>query len=139
MRLRELLRANCALFVVYVLKEDLQQLSRYRYPAAARRFWRAWYRRALASRVRPLIRFARGLATRIDGVINHCRFPLSNGFLEGITNRIKVLKRMAYGYRDHAYFFLKIRAAFPELPDEPNSGRCCPAGRIEVWEGLIAQ
>ncbi len=33
--------------------------------------------------------------------------------LEGINNRIKVIKRMAYGYRDDAYFFLKIRAAFP--------------------------
>ena len=26
---------------------------------------------------------------------------------------IKVIKRMAYGFRDDAYFFLKIRAAFP--------------------------
>ncbi|TWB47001.1 hypothetical protein FBZ92_1391, partial [Nitrospirillum viridazoti] len=25
----------------------------------------------------------------------------------------KVIKRMAYGYRDDAYFFLKIRDAFP--------------------------
>ncbi|MBD0167690.1 MULTISPECIES: transposase, partial [Gammaproteobacteria] len=33
--------------------------------------------------------------------------------LEGMNNRIKVIKRMAYGYRDTAYFFLKIRAAFP--------------------------
>lgn len=27
--------------------------------------------------------------------------------------KIKVIKRMAYGYRDDAYFFLKIRVAFP--------------------------
>ncbi|WP_374499554.1 hypothetical protein [Zoogloea sp.] len=26
---------------------------------------------------------------------------------------IKVIKRMAYGFRDSAYFFLKIKAAFP--------------------------
>lgn len=115
-RLRDLLRANRALFVVYVLKEDLQQLWRYRYPAAARRFWLAWYRRARASRLAPLIRFARQLHPRIAGIINHCRFPLNNGFLEGMTNKIKVLKRMAYGFRDDAYFFLKIRAAFPGIP-----------------------
>jgi transposase len=36
--------------------------------------------------------------------------------LEGINNKIKVIKRMAYGFRDHAYFFLKIRAAFPGIP-----------------------
>ncbi|MBM4221412.1 MAG: transposase, partial [Gammaproteobacteria bacterium] len=31
------------------------------------------------------------------------------------NNRIKVIKRMAYGFRDQQYFFLKIRAAFPGL------------------------
>ncbi len=35
--------------------------------------------------------------------------------LEACNNKIKVLKRMAYGYRDDAYFFLKIRAAFPGM------------------------
>jgi hypothetical protein len=29
------------------------------------------------------------------------------------SNKIKVIKRMAYGFRDDAYFFLKIRSAFP--------------------------
>ena len=29
------------------------------------------------------------------------------------SHKIKVIKRIAYGYRDDAYFFLKIRAAFP--------------------------
>lgn len=33
--------------------------------------------------------------------------------LERANNRIKVIKRMAYGYRDNAYSFLKIKAAFP--------------------------
>lgn len=115
-RLRELLQANRALFTVYVLKDDLKQLWRFRYPAVARRFWQQWYRRALASRLRPLIAFARNLALRIDGVVSHCRYPLHTGLLEGINNKIKVLKRMAYGFRDDAYFFLKIRAAFPGIP-----------------------
>jgi transposase len=37
---------------------------------------------------------------------------MHTGQLEGINNRIKVMKRMAYGYRDSAFFFLTIRAAF---------------------------
>ncbi|HLU61195.1 MAG TPA: transposase, partial [Gammaproteobacteria bacterium] len=41
------------------------------------------------------------------------RHRLNTSVLEGINNRIKVIKRMAYGYRDSNYFFLKIRAAFP--------------------------
>jgi transposase len=30
-----------------------------------------------------------------------------------MNNTIKVLKRMAYGFRDYDYFFLRIKAAFP--------------------------
>lgn len=115
-RLRELLRANRSLFIVYVLKDDLKQLWRFRYPGAARRFWRDWYRRARQSRIPALVTFAEHLAVRIEGVISHCRYPLHTGILEGINNKIKVMKRMAYGYRDDAYFFLKIRAAFPGFP-----------------------
>ena len=35
--------------------------------------------------------------------------------IEGMNNTIKVIKRMAYGFRDDRYFFLKIRAAFPGI------------------------
>lgn len=115
-RLSELLRTNRALFMAYVLKDDLKHLGDYRRPGAARRFWRDWYRRAMASRQKPLQTFARLLAARIDGILSHCRYPLHTGLLEGINNKIKVLKRMANGFRDHAYFFLKIRAAFPGIP-----------------------
>jgi transposase len=114
--LRELLQANRALFIVYVLKDDLKQLWRFRYPGAARRFWAQWYERAIASRLAPLIVFANQLALRLEGVISHCRYPLHTGILEGINNKIKVIKRMAYGFRDDDYFFLKIRAAFPGIP-----------------------
>ena len=116
MRLGELLQANRALFIVYVLKDELKQFWRFRYPAAARRFWRHWYRRAMSSRIPVLKKFAKSLARRIDGIISHCRYPLHTGLLEGINNKIKVIKRMAYGFRDEQYFFLKIRAAFPGTP-----------------------
>jgi hypothetical protein len=38
---------------------------------------------------------------------------MHTGLLQGINNRIKVIKRIAYGFRDHACIFLEIRAAFP--------------------------
>lgn len=115
-RLRELLAANHALFIAYVLKDDLKQLWRYRYPGAARRAWRDWHARAMASGLAPLMRFARWLNFAAEYIVNHARYPLHTGFLEGMNNKIKVLKRMAYGYRDESYFFLKLRAAFPGIP-----------------------
>jgi transposase len=115
-RLDELLEANKALATVYVLKEDLKRLWKYRREASARRFWTQWYQRALDSGVKPLIVFAQRLAGYLQGIIAHCRWQLQTSLIEGINNKIKVIKRMAYGFRDDEYFFLRIRAAFPGNP-----------------------
>src|ERR1700712_1011282 len=112
-RLGDLLDANKALFTVYVMKDDLKALWSYRHEGYARRFWQQWYGRAIRSRIPPLKAFAIGLKGYIDGILSHCRWPLGTNLVEGINNKIKVIKRMAYGYRDDAYFFLTIRAAFP--------------------------
>jgi transposase len=114
-RLKELLAANRALFTVYVLKDDLKALWDYRHIGYAERFWRQWYRRAMRSGIEPLKRFARRLKPYLRGILAHCRWPLGTNLIEGINNTIKVIKRMAYGYRDDAYFFLRIRAAFPGI------------------------
>jgi transposase len=113
--LRELLAANRRLLTVYVLRDALRELWRYQYAGAAKKWFAAWYQRAIHSRIPPLKRFARSLKERIDGVLAHCQYPISSGTLEGINNTVKVIKRVAYGFRDQEYFFLKIRAHFAEI------------------------
>ena len=115
-RLQELLQANKKLATVYILKDDLKHLWDYHYPGAALRFWKGWYSRAIHSRIAPLVRFARNLKAHLATIVAHCRWRLGTSLLEGINNKIKVIKRMAYGFRDDEYFFLKIRAAFPGIP-----------------------
>ena len=114
-QLDELLAANRALLTVYLLKDDLKQLWRYRSEAWARKAWKSWKRRAMRSGLQPLRHFARCLEPYLPGILAHCRWPLGTNLVEGINNKIKVIKRIAYGFRDDAYFFLKIRAAFPGL------------------------
>jgi transposase len=96
-RLRELLDANKALFTVYVMKDDLKALWDYRHSGYAERFWKQWYSRAMHSRIEPLKTFARGLKSYLPGILSHCRWPLGTNLVEGINNKIKVIKRMAYG------------------------------------------
>ena len=112
-QLEELLAANHPLFVVYVLRDALKDLWRYRHRGYALRAWRSWYRKALRSRIAPLRRFAMSLKPYLAGILAHCHYPFGTNLVEGINNKIKVIKRMAYGFRDDQYFFLKIRAAFP--------------------------
>jgi len=52
----------------------------------------------------------------MHGIVASATHHLNTSLLEGVNNRIKVIKRMAYGYRDNNYFFLKIKAAFPGIP-----------------------
>ena len=115
-QLQELLAANKKLSTVYILKDDLKHLWQYRYPGAALRFWKQWYNRAVRSRIKPLVEFAKKLKGYLDGILAHCRWRIHTSVIEGINNKIKVIKRMAYGFRDDEYFFLKIRAAFPGNP-----------------------
>ena len=51
--------------------------------------------RPLRSRIPPLIRFARRLRPYLPGILAHCRWPLGTNLVEGINNKIKVIKRMA--------------------------------------------
>jgi len=115
-KLKELLDANQALMTVYLLKDDLKALWGYTREGWARRAWNGWLARAMESGIGPLKVFARNLAKRIDGILAQCRWKLNTSVLEGINNKVKVLKRMAYGFRDDDYFFLKIKAAFPGKP-----------------------
>ncbi|TVT59138.1 MAG: transposase, partial [Azoarcus sp. PHD] len=77
------------------------------------RRWKDWYRLAIDSGIAPAIAFAKRLRKYLRGILASAIFPLNTSVLEGVNNRIKVIKRMAYGFRDSAYFFLKIKAAFP--------------------------
>ena len=115
-RLDELLAANTSLMTAYVMKASLKELWNVQGGWAWRAAWRNWLAMARDSGIEPLTRFANRLAPYWRGILARVRWPMHTGQLEGINNRIKVMKRMAYGYRDSAFFFLKIKAAFPGNP-----------------------
>lgn len=114
--LNELLAANQALMTVYVMKASLKELWQQQSAKGWLAAWRSWLSMARDSSIEPLSRFAAKLKPYWRGIVARLRWPMHTGQLEGINNRIKVMKRMAYGYRDSAFFFLKIKAAFPGNP-----------------------
>lgn len=112
-RLDEVLAANQSLMTVYVMKEQLKALWTATTAWGWRSTWNQWLRHARESGIPALMHFAKCLRPYWRGILSRVRWPMHTGLVEGINNRIKVIKRTAYGYRDDAYFFLKIRAAFP--------------------------
>lgn len=112
-RLEELMDANQSLAQVYVLKEQLKELWRGSSIWEAFKRWRTWWRLCCESKLKPLLAFAKKLKPYLRGIIASAKYPLNTSVLEGMNNKIKVIKRTAYGFRDTEYFFLKIKHAFP--------------------------
>lgn len=110
--LRELLAVNATLNTVYVLKDQLKEIWRHTDVDAATKALDHWCGLAEQSGVPALATFGRNLRRHEKGVVNHARYPIHTGRLEGINNKIKVIKRQAYGFRDDDYFILKIKDAF---------------------------
>lgn len=67
------------------------------------------YQRAIGSGIDPLIKFAESLKEHLAGILAHYRYWINTSFLEGMNNKIKVIKRNAFGFRDMDCFLLKIR------------------------------
>ena len=109
-RLEEALRLNQPLATAYYLKEDLRQLWRQPHKTAARNFLTSWILRAMSSGIRVIHQFARTLLGYAWGILSWYDYPISTGPLEGTNNKIKTMKRQAYGFRDHQFFKLKIYA-----------------------------
>jgi transposase len=109
-RLEEALQLNVSLSTGYYLKDDLRQLWEQPHRTAARNFVTSWYLRAMQSGIRVLQQFARTLAGGLFGIMNWFRHPISTSPLEGVNNKIKTMKRQAYGFRDQEFFKLKIYA-----------------------------
>jgi transposase len=109
-RLDEALELNTPLFVAYYMKAQLGLLWSQPDKRTARTFLNAWIQLAGMTGIRMLMSFAKTLAAHREGILAWYDYPISTGPLEGTNNKIKTMKRQAYGFRDHEFFILKIMA-----------------------------
>jgi transposase len=109
-RLHDALSLNQPLATASYLKEGLRLLWLRRTKKQASAFLADWIRRARSSGIRMLVSFAETLEKHRDGIFAYDDSPISTGPLEGNNNTIRTLQRQAYGYRDMAFFKLKIYA-----------------------------
>jgi transposase len=121
-RLDELLAANETLSAVYILKDQLKLIYRYSSRPAAKAALEQWCELA-AGVDHPLMRRFIGMLRYFeDGILNHCEWPIHTSKLEGVNNKIKAIRRRAYGFHDPEYFTLKVKQAFPGLKPPTETG-----------------
>ncbi|MBW1939001.1 MAG: transposase, partial [Deltaproteobacteria bacterium] len=104
----EALKLNEPLAVAYYMKEDLRRLWDWTDKKAAEWHLKSWIAMARASKIPMLGRFANTLSAHRTGILAYFDHRISTGPLEGTNNKIKTMKRQAYGYRDMEFFKLKI-------------------------------
>ena len=98
-RLRRLERLNRKVFRAYLLKEDFLAAYDYSHPGWARRRFDAWIQAAKRSRLQPFRRVAATVFDHLNGILNFFRYRLTNGPLEGMNNKIRLLSHRAYGFK----------------------------------------
>ncbi len=106
--LKKLLEINHPLAIAHSMKEQLRSFWSCKSKAEGAQFLFCWVMEALESGVQLLAKAARSLLRRCEGLLSYFDHGIDNGKAEGINNKIKVLKRQAYGYRDQEYFKLKL-------------------------------
>jgi transposase len=109
-RLEEALALNKPLATAYSMKEDLRRFWEQPGKRFATSFLDGWIRRADASGIKTLQQMGKTLAAHRSGLLAYYDAMIASGPMEGTNNKIKTMKRQAYGFRDQEFFKLKILA-----------------------------
>jgi transposase len=109
-RLEEALALNKPLATAYYMKEDLRRFWEQPGKRFATAFLDDWIRRAEASGIKILQQMGKTLAAHRSGLLAYYDAMITSGPMEGTNNKIKTMKRQAYGFRDQEFFKLKILA-----------------------------
>jgi transposase len=106
--LLELKEINSPLYEAYLIKEQFDLFFDCKDAYSGKIFLDNWFKQ-LPETIRDYFdSFYNMVMHYIDGILSYFMNRYTNAIAEGLNNKIKVLKRMAYGYRDGEYFQLKI-------------------------------
>ena len=107
-RLDALLQVNSPLFIIHSMKEQLRLFWEKEDRKEAEQFLAVWCRDAMQSGIKALKRVGKTLGSYRTGLLNYFEHRITSGAVEGLINKIKTLKRQAYGFRDPEYFKLRL-------------------------------
>lgn len=107
-RLMLLMELNEPLYEAYLLKEDLRMFWNSPDAEHGKTFLDQWTAQARALGNKHFARLAKTLDEHRPGLLAWFAHRISTGPLEGLNNKIKVLNRQAYGFRDMEYFKLRL-------------------------------
>jgi transposase len=104
----DLKKINARLYEAYLLKEQLLDIfDETEIITALSRFIR-WFTNVEKSGFVVFQKVVKTLKNYLYGIMNYFYYRITNAASEGFNNKINIIKRKAYGFRDLEYFKLKI-------------------------------
>ncbi len=106
--LQDLMQVNKDLYAAYIMKEQVLDIFDEKNEQVAKHRLNRWLDNIAKSGIEQFETAAKRIQTYLYGILNYFRYQLTNAQSEGFNNKINVIKRKAYGFRDLEYFKLKI-------------------------------
>jgi transposase len=106
--LNELMEQNKTLYEAYILKEQILSIFDRRQINIALERLKNWKENVNESKIEEFQKLLKTLEHYEYGIENYLRHHITNGASEGYNNKINIIKRRAYGFKDIEYFKLKI-------------------------------
>jgi transposase len=115
-------KTNAPLFRAYLLKEQLRQVFVLR-GKHGQQLLDAWISWATRCRLTPFVKLAKSIKANRDGINAALRHGLSNAIVESTNTKLRLLMRIAYGFRNTdnliALMLLDRGGHCPPLPRRP--------------------
>jgi transposase len=126
-KLAALVTSKLATARAWQLKETFSHFWTYRSLVWAKAFLDYWCSRAMRSRLEPLQKVAKMLRSHEELLLNWFRAKgeISNGVVEGLNNKIRVVTRRSYGLRTYNAMEIALYHNLGRLPEPESTHRFC--------------
>jgi len=106
--LKSIMKRNKRLYKAYLLKEQIADILDEPKEKNAVNRLQKWMKNVKKSRLPQFKKTLQTIQNYLYGILNYFKHKITNAASEAFNNKIGLLKRRAYGYRDLEYFKLKI-------------------------------
>jgi len=124
-RLSDLVNSNLKTVKSYLLKEQFQQFWEYKSLGCAGRFLDKWIFTTMRSKIEPMKRVARMMRRHRPLILNwfKAKGQISNGVVEGLNGKGRVLTKRAYGFRTFRCLEIALYHTLGRLPEKDFTHR----------------
>ena len=124
-KLKDLLKYNLKSMRAYLLKEDFQNLWKYKSTLWASKFIDTWTTKVMRSKLEPLKKEALTIRRHKDLILNWFRAKkqFSSGIVEGLNTKVKLTVRKSYGFKHFNSIEIALYHSLGKLPEPAMTHR----------------